>query len=123
MNNIFSKIIFLSSLSSPYSAYANRLMASVSGFMENGVEVEVLLLQSSHEVESNLTHAGIPFVNLSGKQGSKHLPLLLALCRLIPYLRRENVFLIHITKSSIIVWCFLFASRKTFFFMSCFFFP
>lgn len=81
-------------------------MASVSGFMENGVEVEVLLLQSSHEVESNLTHAGIPFVNLSRKQGNKYLRLLVALFRLIPYLRKENVFLIHVTKP--FIYCFIF---------------
>lgn len=110
------KIIFLSTLTSPHSAYANRLIASVNGLIENGVKVQVLLLQSSQEVENSFAHADVHFVNLSRKQGNKYLRLLVALFRLIPYLRKENVFLIHITKPFVLVWCFLFASRKTIFF-------
>lgn len=106
----------VASLSSPHSAYANRLMASAQGFIKNGVKVQVLLLQSSQEVENSFAHADVHFVNLSRKQGNKYLRLLVALFRLIPYLRKENVFLIHVTKPFVLVWCFLFASRKTIFF-------
>jgi len=113
---IINKISIISSLNSPHSAYANRLIASVNGLIENGVKVQVLLLQSSQEVENSFAHAGIPFVNLSGKQGNKYLRLMLALFRLIPYLRSKNGFLIHIAKPIVLIWCFLFASRKTIFF-------
>ena len=111
-----NKIHIITSLSTLNSAYTNRLMATVRGFMENGVEVEMLLLQTSHEVEVGLKHAGIPFVNLSGKQENKYMRLLVALFRLIPFLRRNNVFLMHIVQPFVIAWCFLFASRKTIFF-------
>ncbi|HPJ92210.1 MAG TPA: hypothetical protein PK662_09780 [Bacteroidales bacterium] len=91
-----NKIHIITLLTTLNSAYANRLMAIVRGFMENGVEVEMLLLQIPHEVEANLKHAGIPFVNLSGKRGNKYMRLLVALFRLIPFLKRNNVFLMHI---------------------------
>ena len=106
-------ISIITSLSSSHSAYANRLMASAKGFIENGVEVQVLFLQTSHEVETSFTHAGIPFVSLSGKKGNKYIRFFFALCHLIPYLRKENVFLIHSIKPVIIAWSFLIASRKT----------
>lgn len=108
-----NEIIIITSLSSTHSAYCNRLMASAKGFMENGVEAQVLFLQTSHEVESTFTHADIPFVNVSGKQGNKYLRLMVALFRLIPYLRSKTVFLIHNTKPLLLVWCFLFTTRKT----------
>lgn len=111
-----NKITIITSLLTPHSSYANRLIANTKGFIENGVRVQLIFLQTSYEVECSFTHAGISFVNLYGKHGNKYQRFFTALYRLIPYLRKDNIFLIHITNPFLLIWIFLFASRETIFF-------